>query len=108
MSEEKPFYETFPAPLEGQVRFEGYKHSEIMVIELHHPKDSLVPRVGGWAYCLRCERKYQPRKPKDCTVPIRGTYQIRNKAVILRIQKKKQKKNHCLGCGRALNDKGEK
>jgi len=106
-SEEEPFYETPPVPLEGEVWFEGYKHSEVMVVRLHSKPLSLS-RSGGWAYCLRCNRKYRRRKFKNCIIPIRGTYERHDGVVTFRIPRKRPKKNHCLSCGRVLNDKGEK
>jgi hypothetical protein len=109
-SEEEPIFTTNSVRVEGQVQYDGYKHSEIMVIELHHPKGLLFSRRGGWSFCLRCKKKFQPGKAKSNSrlIPIRGTYQIVNGNVILQIPRRKAKKGHCRTCGRVLNDKGEK
>jgi hypothetical protein len=107
-TEEEIQYRTFPALLAGELSYEGYKHRELMVIELHHPEGSLLPRRGGWCFCMRCHRKYQPRRHENYSIPIRGVFEIHGSKVILKIPRKKVKKGHCLGCGQVLNDKGEK
>ena len=109
-SEEEPTFSTNPALIEGEVRYDGYRFREIMVIELVHPKGSLITRPGGWSFCLRCKRMFQPRTHKlnSSSIPIRGTFQVVHGKVILRIPRRKAKKGHCQTCGRTLNDKGEK